>query len=159
MTSTGDMEKLVSLLDDMPIAMFTTFDAGRSHTVPMAKQKVGASAEMWFISARDTAHVRALAFEPAVVLTFSSSSAWVAMTGQGHVVDDPRLLEEMWNTFAEAWLPGGPDDPNATLIRVDLDAAEYWDTPGGRVASMVSLVKSKLTGDTYDADHGSVTTR
>jgi general stress protein 26 len=91
-----------------------------------------------------------------VALTFSSRDAWVAATGTATVVDDETKLRELWNTFAEAWLPGGPEDPNAALIRVDVDRAEYWDTPGGRIASMVSFAKTKLTGDTYDADHGVV---
>ena len=72
------------------------------------------------------------------------------------VVDDDAKLKELWNTFAEAWLPGGPEDPNAVLIKVDVEHGEYWDTPGGKVASLLSFAKTKLTGDTFDADHGTV---
>jgi hypothetical protein len=28
--------------------------------------------------------------------------------------------------------------------------------PGGRVASVLSFAKTKLTGDTYDTEHGTV---
>jgi general stress protein 26 len=91
-----------------------------------------------------------------VALTFSSRDAWVAVTGQAAVVDDQAKLSELWNTFAEAWLPGGPEDPNAVLLRVDVEQAEYWDTPGGKVASLISFAKTKLTGSTYDAEHGTV---
>ena len=91
-----------------------------------------------------------------MALSFSSRDAWVSLTGTAAVVDDRTKLEELWTTFAEAWLPGGPDNPEATLIRVDVDRAEYWDTPGGKVASLLSFAKTKLTGDTYDADHGVV---
>ena len=48
--------------------------------------------------------------------------SWVAVTGTAAVVDDLDKLRELWNTFAEAWLPGGPEDPNAVLIHVDVDA-------------------------------------
>ena len=159
MAGSAEWQKVFSLLDDMPIAMLSTFAAGHARSVPMARQEIEPSAEMWFITARSTEHVRALQFESAVLLTFSSSSAWVALTGHATIVDDQAKLEELWNTFAEAWLPEGPGDSNATLIRVDIEHAEYWDTPGGRVASVVSLAKSKLTGDTYDAEHGEVETR
>jgi len=154
MSAPGEWGKVVSLLEDMPVGMLTTLAAGRARSVPMARQEIEPSTEMWFITARATEHVRALQFERNVVLTFSSPSAWVALTGQASVVDDQRKLEELWNSFAEAWLPEGPADSNATLIRVDLEQAEYWDTPGGRVASVVSLVKSKLTGEPYEAEHG-----
>jgi len=151
---TGDRAKLVELMDDMPVAMMTTFGPGGPRSVPMARQQVEPSAQMWFITARHTAHVDAIAAEPRVALTFSSRDAWVSVTGSAHVVDDRDKLAELWNTFAEAWLPGGPDDPEATLLRVDVEHGEFWDTPGGKVASLISFAKTRLTGDTYHAEHG-----
>jgi general stress protein 26 len=156
MTDNGDQKKLLELIDDIPIAMLTTFGADGPRSVPMARQEVDPSAELWFITARETAHVRAIQADPRVSLTFSSRDSWVAAYGRAQVVDDQAKLAELWTTFAEAWLPGGPEDPNATLLRVDLEHGEYWDTPGGKVASLISFAKTKLTGDTYDADHGSV---
>jgi hypothetical protein len=29
-------------------------------------------------------------------------------------------------------------------------SAEYWDSPGGRVASLISFAKAKVTGQPYD---------
>jgi general stress protein 26 len=156
MTHQEDRQKLVDLMNDMPIAMFTTFGPEGPRSIPMARQEVEPGAELWFITARDTAHVHALATEPRVALTFSSRDAWVAMTGRARVVDDLEKLKELWNTFAEAWLPGGPEDPDAVLLHVDVEQAEWWDTPGGKVASLISFAKTKLTGDAYDADHGTV---
>jgi general stress protein 26 len=156
MTDDADQQKLVELMQDMPIAMMTTFGPEGPRSVPMARQEVEPSAEMWFITARDTAHVRDIEADPRVAVTFSSRDAWVAMTGRAAVVDDLAKLEELWNTFAEAWLPGGPEDENAALIQVDVERAEYWDSPGGKVASLLSFAKTKLTGDTYDTDHGTV---
>jgi general stress protein 26 len=155
-TVTDDRTKLIGLMDDLPIGMMTTFGPDGPRSVPMARQQVEPSAELWFITARDTRHVADLERDPQVSLTFSSRDAWVTMTGRGQVVDDRAKLDEVWNTFAEAWLPGGPGDPNAVLIKVDVDQAEYWDTPGGKIASIISLAKTKLTGDTYDADHGAL---
>jgi general stress protein 26 len=138
----------------MPIAMFTTFGPGGPRTVPMARQEVDASAEMWFITARSTQHTHDLTADSRVALSFSSRSAWVALTGKAYVVDDTAKLQELWNTFAEAWLPGGPDNAEAVLIRVDVERGEYWDTPGGTIASVISFAKAKLTGETFDAEHG-----
>ena len=157
MTDNGDQKKLVDLLDDMPIAMLTTYGADGARSVPMARQEVEPSAELWFITARDTAHTRAIQQNPAVVADLLGTR----LLGRGdrhgrRVVDDDAKLTELWNTFAEAWLPGGPEDPNAVLIKVDVEHGEYWDTPGGKVASLLSFAKTKLTGDTYDADHGTV---
>lgn len=154
--SDNGQQKLVELMRDMPIAMMTTFGAEGPRSVPMARQEVDPSAEMWFITGRDTHHVLAIRAEPRVALTFSARDSWVAMTGRATVVEDTAKLQELWNTFAEAWLPGGPDNPEAVLLHVAVDEAEYWDTPGGKVASLVSFAKTKLTGERFEADHGTV---
>ncbi len=152
---TDEHDKLIELMRDQYVAMFTTTaDDGTLRSVPMARQEVDPSAELWFITARDTQHVRDLQARPHVGLTFSSRDSWVSIHGTATLVDDLAKLKELWSTFAEAWLPGGPEDPNAALIRVDAEGGEYWDSPGGRVASLISFAKTKLTGETYDTDHG-----
>ena len=156
MTEPAAQAKLVELIGDIPIAMLTTYGGAGVRSVPMARQEVEPDAEMWFIAARDTKHVADIQVEPRVSLTFSSRASWVALTGTAVMVEDVARLKELWNTFAEAWLPGGPEDPNAVLIKVDVEEGEYWDTPGGNVASLISFAKSKLTGDTFDTDHGVV---
>ena len=38
------------------------------------------------------------------------------------------------------------------------ETGEYWDTPGGRIATLISFVKSKLTGERFDGgDNATVT--
>ena len=156
MAESGDREKLVELLDDLPIAMFTTYGGSGVRSVPMARQETEPDAEMWFIADRSSRHVADIQAEPRVSLTFSGRDKWVALTGSAAVVEDPAKLAELWNTFAEAWLPGGPEDPNAALIRVDVTGGEYWDSPGGKLASLLSFAKTKLGGDTYDTEHAVV---
>lgn len=155
-TQDTDLDQLVSVMEDMTIGMFVTLGPDGPRAVPMARQEVAPSAEMWFITGRDTAHASAIEAEPRVVVTFQSRSAWVSLTGTAALVDDQTKLEELWTTFAEAWMPEGPEDPNAVLLRVRVERGEYWDTPGSRIASLVSFAKAKLTGDTFDADHGVV---
>ena len=156
--SENDERTVDELLDGLPICMFTTItDEGSMRSVPMARQETDLDPQqLWFITARDTEHTQDVRDRPHVTLSFSSSDTWVSLTGRAEVVDDVDKLRELWTTFAEAWLPEGPEGENSTLLRVTVDRAEYWDTPGGKVASVISLVKTKLTGDTYDARHGVV---
>ncbi|MGJ9412943.1 pyridoxamine 5'-phosphate oxidase family protein [Aeromicrobium sp. CF4.19] len=157
MSNPSPESTFVELLDGLHIAMFTTRGTdGTLRSIPMARQEVDASAELWFITARDTEHVRDVRTDPNVLLTFAGGGTWVALTGKAAVVDDLDKLKELWSTFAEAWLPEGPEGENSALIRVDVDTAEYWDSPGGRTASVLSLVKSKLTGETYDSTHDTI---
>ena len=62
------------------------------------------------------------------------------------MVTDAAKLRELWNPAVEAWLPDGPDSPQAVLFKVTAESGEYWDSPGGRIATIISFVKSKVTG-------------
>jgi Pyridoxamine 5'-phosphate oxidase like len=35
------------------------------------------------------------------------------------------------------------------LLRVEAASAEYWNSPGGRLASAISFAKAKVTGQPY----------
>ncbi len=79
------------------------------------------------------------------------------MSGSAKVVDDRAKARELWNPILRAWFESA-DDPDLRLIHVDVEHAEYWDTPGGKVASLFALVKGAITGDGGDmeSDVGSV---
>ena len=156
--STSDIDHLVELTRDSRFVMLTTVDYGGTLVSrPMARQDVDLSTELWFIATRDSRKVGHIQANSTVSVTVSSATSWVSLAGKAEVVDDTEQLRELWSTFAEAWIPEGPEDPNAILIRVDVESAEYWDNPGGRVATVISLVKSKITGQPYDGgDHAKI---
>ncbi|MBS4753508.1 pyridoxamine 5'-phosphate oxidase family protein [Nocardioides sp. zg-ZUI104] len=73
-----------------------------------------------------------------------------------HGAEQRKLVELMEGMPIGMLTTYAPEDPNAVMLRLDVEQAEYGDTPGGKVASLLSFAKAKLTGDTLDADHGTV---
>jgi general stress protein 26 len=147
---TNEVAKLIELTRDIKITMFTTIDAeGHFVSRPMAQQLTEPDGDLWFFAERDSGVVEEITANPHVGLTLSSTDTWISIDGDAQVVDDSAKAKDLWNSFVEAWLPQGPDDPSVVLIKVDPHTAEYWDSPGGRVASLISLVKAKVTGEPY----------
>ncbi|WP_299056207.1 pyridoxamine 5'-phosphate oxidase family protein [uncultured Nocardioides sp.] len=150
-THTGMTERLTELADGERICMMTTVDpAGTLVSRPMAHQKVTDVAELWFFAERDSrkvAHIRANCH---VSLTMASSDTWISIDGTAEVVEDTAKAKELWNPWVEAWMPQGPEDPSVVLLKVTGSSGEYWDTPGSRISSALSLVKAKVTGERYD---------
>lgn len=145
------MSKLIDLAKDIRIGMFTTVDAeGHMVSRPMAQQLTEPNGDIWFFAERDSRVIEQINANSHVGLTLSDSSTWISIDGDAVMVDDSEKARELWNPFVEAWLPQGPEDPSVVLIKVDAHTAEFWDTPGGRVASLLSLVKSKVTGEPYE---------
>ena len=150
MSETTGVAKLIELTKDIKITMFTTIDAeGHFVSRPMAHHLVEPDGDLWFFAERDSRVFEQITANPHVGLTLTSNDTWISIDGDAGVVEDLAKKTELWNSWVEAWLPQGPDDPNVVLIKVDAHTAEYWDTPGGTVASLLSFAKSKITGEPY----------
>jgi general stress protein 26 len=150
MTHSDEVAKLAELTRGIKIAMLTTVDADGSFIArPMAQQEVEFDGDLWFFAEADSSAVAHITANPHVGVTLSSDSVWISINGTAVVVDDTAKAKDLWNTWVEAWLPQGPEDPTVKLIKVTGHGAEYWDTPGGKVASAFSFVKSKVTGERY----------
>lgn len=146
----SDRAKVASLMDGIKFAMLITIDDEGSFVGrPMAHQDVEFDGDLWFVSSRTARKVHQINANPHVAVMLSSSDSWVSISGRAETVDDPAKLEDVWSTDMEAWFPGGPDLESVTLIKVSGESAEYWDGPGGRVSTALSLVKAKLTGKRY----------
>jgi general stress protein 26 len=157
-TPSDDVRALAEMAKDIRIGMLTTMDEeGRPVSRPMAQQEVEFDGDLWFFAERASRKVSHIQADPRVNVTLASSSTWISLRGQAQVVDDPAKARELWNSWVEAWLPQGPEDPSVVLIKVDAEGAEYWNTPGGRVASALSFVKAKVTGRRYEGgEHDTV---
>jgi general stress protein 26 len=149
--TTEDATRVAELLKDERIGLFTTIAPdGTLISRPMAMQEVEFDGDLWFFASRSSRKVAHIRNNPQVNVSTAGSSSWVSLTGHAVVVDDLAQKRRLWNTVVEAWFPDGPEDPDVILLRIDAASAEYWDSPGGRLASVVSFAKAKLTGRAYD---------
>ena len=151
MAEANQVAKLIELTKDIKITMFTTVDSeGHFVSRPMAQHLVEPDGDLWFFAERDSRVIEEITANPHVGLTLTSNDTWISIDGEAAVVEDEGRKKELWSGWVEAWLPQGPTDPSVVLIKVDPHTAEYWDTPGGRVASLLSFVKAKVTGKPYE---------
>ena len=149
--TTDETRKVAELLGDERFGLFTTTAPdGTLISRPMAMQEVEFDGDLWFFAERNSRKVAHIRTNPQVNVATSGSSSWVSLTGNAVVVDQLEKKRELWNEVVEAWFPNGPEDPDVVLLRVEAASAEYWDSPGGRLASAVSFAKAKLTGQPYD---------
>lgn len=153
MTSTDASDgarKVADLLEDSHIAMLTTRSAdGSLVSRPMAMQRVEPDGDLWFFADAESHAVSHVSADPRVNVAVSGSSSWVSLAGDARVVRDDARKRELWNSAVEAWFPDGPDAAHIVLLHVEGRTAEYWDSPGGRLATLISFAKAKATGQPY----------
>ena len=149
-TTTADVQKLAELLKDQRFAMLTTIaDDGTLMSRPLAMQEVEFDGDLWFFVTRDSRAVAQIGAHPRVNVALGSGSTWISLAGTATVVDDTAKKRELWDSSVEAWFPQGPDSHDIVLLHVDAESAEYWNTPGGRVSTLFSFVKAKVTGQPF----------
>jgi general stress protein 26 len=138
------------IIQDVEICMLTTVDDD-GHLVgrPMAVQKTEFDGDLWFVSDGGGRKVDQIRHGDAVGVTFSSRSAWLSVAGRAELVQDTAKAEQLWNKGLDAWFPQGPTTPGLTLVKVRAESAEYWDSPGGAVSTLISYAKAKTTGRAY----------
>jgi len=140
--------KVAELIKGERFGFLTTITMdGRLTSRPMTLQEVEFDGDLWFFAERDSNPVQHVAASPQVNVGVSSGGTWVSLTGDAVVVEDAARKRELWNSGVEAWFPQGPDDDSVVLLKVVADSAEYWDSPGGRLATAFSFVKAKVSGE------------
>ncbi len=158
MSDTDEQGTVLTMMRDARFCMLgvLTQDATSIQTRPMTPQEVAEDGTTWFFVDRTSDHAALLQAHPEVNLAFSDSSSWLSVSGNASLVDDRERVDRLWNPVVEAWFPDGKDDPSVALLRVEPSSAEYWDSPGGRVASAIAFAKAKVTGNRYEGDSGTV---
>lgn len=155
-TTTTDHEsrqKVRDMIKDIKIAlMVTTDDDGRLRSRPMAAHQTKDTDHLWFFTHVTSQKIDHIESNPDVLLAYSDpdSQNYVSVTGKAEIVRDRALIKSMWSEMLKIWFPKGPDDPDIALIKVSMQAAEYWDGPSSAMVLAYGYLKSRITGTAAD---------
>ena len=131
-------QKVIDLIKDVDYAVFGTRsgDGQTMHARPMAYRSIEAGGDLWFFTKRQSRKVKEI----------SKNQVFVSLTGTSHVVTDRAKVKELWTELYRTWFPGGWDDEDVVVIRVEPEHAEYWDTPSSAMVYAYGYVKAVVTG-------------
>jgi general stress protein 26 len=141
--------KLDELLKDIRIAMLTTVgEDGSLRSRPMAAPRVAFDGALWFFSGADAPKVEEAQQHHQVNVSFADPEhqRYVSISGTASPVRDRQKMEALWSPWFRTWFPRGLDEPNLTLLKVDVEKAEYWDAPSSTMVQLYGVVKATLTG-------------
>jgi len=157
------IKKVGELIKDIKIAMLATVESdGCIHSRPMMTQKSEFEGTLWFFTGADSAKVNEVQRDQHVNLSYADpkNEVYVSVSGTSRISRDKAKMEELWSPLHRAWFPQGLEDPNIALLKVEVDRAEYWDSPSSKVVQLIGLAKALATGKRYGeegADHEKVT--
>ncbi len=148
MAQTNDpVVRLNELIRGIDFAMLTAVRPdGTLHSCPMASQGVDPDGVIWFFSANNTEKVEAIRTSQRVNLAYVDHSAhrYVSVSGYCELVRDHAKAKELWNPDYHAWFPGGLNDPNLILLKVNVQQAASWDASQGRMAQLLGFANAAI---------------
>ena len=150
MSDNGDVKKLADLIEDIEFAMLTTVDSeGCLRSRPMATQKSKFDGALWFFTDVESAKAHEIERDRHVNLSYANpdKQRYVSVSGVARLVQDKAKAKQLWNPVYKAWFPDGVDDPNLSLIQVQVEKAEFWDSPSSKVVQLVGFAKALATGE------------
>ncbi len=143
------VRKLHALIKDIRFTMMTTaMTDGSLRSRPMATQADESDGTLWFFTDDHSAKVHEILIDTHVNLSYAdpAKNDYVSVSGRATLVKDKAKAKALWNPLLKAWFPDGLDDPHLALIRVDVEQAEYWDSPNSKMVQLAGFVKAIVTG-------------
>ncbi len=141
--------KIREIVKASPVCLFGTHPSHYPLTVrPMGVREVDEVGNIWFLSGKSSLKNQHILREPRVQLFFThvSGSAYLSLEGFASVSDLRVLKEKYWTPLAKAWVPGGVDDPDLSVIKVMITGGHYWDTEHGRAISLLKVAAAAVSG-------------
>jgi general stress protein 26 len=155
------IKKIAEMIKDVRIAMLSTVTPqGTIHSRPMATQESEFEGELLFLTRQESSKIDEIAHGSQVTLNYvdSKDHRFVTLTGHATLSKDRATIHRLWNPLYKAWFPNGEDDPEITVIRVNVDQAEYWEAPANSVVRGYQLLKAAVTkGESRVGEHQAVT--
>ncbi|MCP8937869.1 pyridoxamine 5'-phosphate oxidase family protein [Alsobacter sp. SYSU M60028] len=159
-TDQAARDKVLELIRDTHIAMLASRgEGGRMHARPMGVNTAEFDGTLWFFTDAESPKVDELRRDPEVLVTFSDekSQNYVSITGRAEIVRDPTKAKALWSEAMRTWFPKGSDDPRIALLKVDVEVAEYWDSPSSTMVYAYGYLKAVTTGERpHPGDTGTV---
>jgi general stress protein 26 len=140
------------LIRRTPVGMMTTFDAaGRLVSRPMRALLLDGSDDVWFLTQRRSATVSELSADPRAGVSFIGADGdYLSVAGRVTQPNEPGIIDQLWQPTYRAWFPGGREDPDLQVLRMEVECADYWDAPTSRAVRVLGMIRAVATGRPYE---------
>lgn len=138
-----EIETLRELIKDIDTAMLTTASEEGLVSRPMKTQEVEFDGDLWFFTKKETNKYDEIIHNQDVNVAYVGKS-YVSVRGKAEIVEDLHKKKELWSTVYEKIMQTSYDDPNVILLKINVEAAEYWEQ--GNLIKNIIFYYKRMTG-------------
>jgi general stress protein 26 len=149
MRKNDSIDRVWDIIEQVSVCMLTTQFIGGLRARPLEARPDRCAGHIYFVTDIHSAKEDEIKATPDIGLVFidSNDKAYLSITGRACVMRDANQIKAAWRKTDEVWWPGGPNDPNVCLLRIEPSTAELWDGPASAVVTAFEFVKARLTGE------------
>ena len=149
MSKKDPVDRVWDIIQNVGVCMLTTQFGGGLRARPLEARPDRGAGVIFFVTDIHSTKEDEIEAAPDVGLVFidSSANAYLSITARASVMRDPDTTRAVWRKTDEVWWPGGPDDPDVSLLRVEPFTAELWDGPASSAVAAFEFAKARLTGE------------
>ena len=147
--SQEQINTIAAKIKDVRFGMFTTVDgADVPSSRPLTSQQIDTEGNLWFFASDEAGFTLDLQQRPSVNISFANPehNLYLSVTGHAYLLRDRAKARELWSPLVRGMFPGGLDDPHLVLIRVRIEAAEYWDAGSSTMRQLFHLARAAIGG-------------
>jgi general stress protein 26 len=148
MSENHSLDRVWDIIEKVGVCMLTTNFVGGLRARPLEARPDRSAGLILFVTDIHSTKEDEIEAKPDVGLVFvdSSDNAYLSITARASVSRDSDGIQAAWRKTDEVWWPGGPDDPNVCLLRVEPFKAELWDGPASAAVTAFEFAQGRLTG-------------
>lgn len=159
----SDQDTLWDLIKGIKFGMLThRHRDGAMHGHPMTtqNQSIDHGKTLYFFLSEKSGIPGRLREDSSVNIAYADPGAdtYISVSGTAKISDDQATKERLWTSMAQAWFPGGVNDPDVALLMVEISEAEYWNVKDSKVTQLFKMATSAMSGQTpqHMGDHKKV---
>ena len=144
--SAADIDRVWTLINDIPVAMVVTREGEHMRARPMAVRPAREEHALYFLTDSDAAKADEIRRHGSICLALADNKQqkYVSITGHAEIIDDRERVKEIWSIYDKAFWPD-KDDRRIAILRVTPESAEFWEG-AGTVVTAVKLVAAIASG-------------
>ena len=146
MTKQNHISRVWDVIEKARVGMLTTKFGGGLRARPLEARADRDAGIIWFVTDVRGTKDDEIGADHEIGLVFfidESDRAYLSITGRAVVTRDTAKTKAIWKTTDDIWFPGGPDDPNVRLLRIEPVTAELWDGPSSAAVAVFEFAKER----------------
>lgn len=155
-TERDGLNGIAEAIEKIQIGMITTVSpSGTMCSRPMMVQEIDTEGNLLFFTLSNSQLMQDIRKVPSVNLIFScpEKNTFISATAVAYESFDRTKMQELWTPALDAWFTRGLETPDLTLLKLDLQEIEMWDSPSSSMIRVVDFVKAMVGDDTVARAH------